>query len=114
MISPTQRSLALLRRQGALAAVVERWNSYAKVRQDLWRFGDILAATKEGIVIIQACRTDDQARRLEKIKSDTVWPKAHQWLKAGGKIEVWGWAIRGAQGTRKRATLTITEVVEGC
>ena len=122
MISPTQRSLAYLRRRGALCAVVERFNAFVTrpdggkgVRMDLWSFGDILAVEpgRRGALLIQVCHVGDQARRLEKIKSPKVWAKAKVWLAAHNRIEVHGWAIRGAQGTRKRATLTITEVVEG-
>jgi len=122
VISPTQRSLAYLRRRGALCAVVERFNAFVTrpdggkgVRMDLWSFGDILAVEpgRRGALLIQVCHVGDQARRLEKIKSPKVWAKAKVWLAAHNRIEVHGWAIRGAQGTRKRATVTITEVVEG-
>src|SRR5271167_4627948 len=42
-ISPTQRSLKLLRERGWTCQVVERWNQWAKVRQDLFGCLDILA-----------------------------------------------------------------------
>src|SRR5438552_4401823 len=106
-----------------MVATVERWNSWVQrpdggrgVRQDLWGFIDIIAVFPDstaGVLAVQCCRTEDQTRRLNKIKSPKIWAKAKLWLEAGNRIEVHGWAIRGAQGTRKRATLTITEVVEG-
>ena len=52
MSSPTQRSLAMLKRLGYAACVVERWNQYAKVRQDALGFIDILAAGDGGILAI--------------------------------------------------------------
>ena len=41
--SPTQRTLKRMRESGdyVLVQVVEKWNSWAKIRQDLWNF-DIL------------------------------------------------------------------------
>ena len=41
-MSPTQRSLAHLKALGYQARVVEKWNPFAKVRQDLFG-GDVLA-----------------------------------------------------------------------
>lgn len=43
MSSPTQRTLAALRKLGYLAAVVEKWNHGAHIRQDLFGFIDVLA-----------------------------------------------------------------------
>src|SRR5438445_5614490 len=119
MMSPTQRSLAHLRRRGALCAVVERFNAFVTrpdggkgVRMDLFGFIDVLAVEPghRGVLAVQCTRTDDQARRLDKIKSPKVWAKAKVWLQAHNRIEVHGWAKRGEE---KRWTLTITEVVEG-
>lgn len=103
--SPTQRSLELLRKRGYLAQVVERWNQYARVRQDVFGFGDILACggcvagmTKE-IVLVQTTTSTNMAARQKKIEAE---PKALCWLQAGGKIIVHGWALRGARGKPKR------------
>lgn len=41
-MSPAQRSLAALKQLGYRAKVVEKWNPFAKIRQDLFG-GDILA-----------------------------------------------------------------------
>ena len=111
MISPTQRSLAHLRRRGALAEVVERYvkTPAGGFRRDLFRCIDIIALDG-GILGIQACRADDAATRMGKIRSDKVWPKAARWLKEGGKLEVWGWALRGPENTRKRWTLKVEPV----
>lgn len=42
-MTPTQRSLILLRKLGYLPAVVEKWNPATKVRHDLFGCVDILA-----------------------------------------------------------------------
>ena len=41
--SPTQLSLKKLREEGYIVAVVEHWNSFARIRQDLFGFIDLLA-----------------------------------------------------------------------
>ena len=40
--SPTQRSLKLMRERGYLCEITERWNPFAKIRQDLFHFVDVL------------------------------------------------------------------------
>lgn len=106
-MSPTARSLAHLRKHGAIAAVVERFNPGARVRQDLFGFIDIVALepTKQGVLAIQACVTGDQSKRLQKIREE---PRALAWLAAGNRIAVYGWAKRGARGKRKLWTLSET------
>jgi len=110
-MSPTARSLLYLRRRGCLAATVERWNAYAKVRQDLFGFGDILAASDgpylRGALIVQACVTGDQSKRLEKIRTN---PKARRWLKAGNHIQIMAWSKRGQREKRKLWSLSLTTV----
>ena len=68
-ISPTQRTLKRLKDSDeyALVQVVEKWNAWAKIRQDLWCF-DILAITKEGdTVAIQVTTKDNMSARINKI-----------------------------------------------
>ena len=88
--SPTQRTLAELRKMGVpLIQIVERWNAFARIRQDLFGFIDILAIDADGTVLaIQATSRDNVAARVAKIaESDAViWVR-----KAGWQIEVWGW-----------------------
>lgn len=119
-MSPTARSLAVLRKEGWTAGVVERWNPGARVRQDFLGFADILAVRPiafiegqgtraDGVLAVQACVTGDQSKRLAKIQQE---PKAAVWRAAGNTIEVWGWAKRGPRGKRKVWTLTRT-VVDG-
>lgn len=45
--SPTQKAGALLKRLGYLVTITERWNAFAKIRQDAWGFVDLIAI-KEG------------------------------------------------------------------
>jgi hypothetical protein len=89
--------------------VVEKWNPHAKIRQDLFGFIDVVALEpgKRGVLAVQACRTDDQSTRIAKIHAE---PRAAVWLKAKNRIQVIGWAKRGPQDTRKRWTVSITDI----
>ena len=48
--SPTQLSLKLMKERGYLCQIVERWNAFAKIRQDLFGFVDVLCVSKDGVV----------------------------------------------------------------
>lgn len=99
-VSPTQRSLKMLRELGFTAAVTEKWNPHAKIRQDLFGVIDILGI-REGIGIlgVQACSRTDHARRRDKCLAE---PKLRKWLEAGGRFEIWSWSLMGKAGKVKR------------
>lgn len=98
MSSPTQRSLALLRRQGWTAQVVERFCSFSKRRVDLFGFVDIIACNGSRIIAVQATTASHQAARIDKIKAE---PRALVWLDSQGDIYVHGWSKKGPRGKRK-------------
>ena len=88
-MSPTARSLGLLRREGYLAEVVEHWVPYGNVRRDLFGFGDILAVHRSGrVLIVQATTRPNVSARLKKARSRT---ELACWLSAGCAFEVHGW-----------------------
>lgn len=89
-MTPTQRTLAALRKLGHQVAIVERWNQYAKIRQDLFGFIDIVCLTPTAIIGIQCTSGTNVAARVKKICNECN-PVARAWLQAGGQIEVWGW-----------------------
>ena len=86
--SPTQRTLAELRKRGYLAAVVERWNAYAKIRQDLWGLIDVIGVRDNETIAIQTTSGDHVAERVQKIADSD---KAPILRRAGWSIVVWGW-----------------------
>jgi hypothetical protein len=93
MSSPTQRSLAHLREQGYNAAVVEKWNPHARIRQDLFGFIDILAIREGETLGVQACSGTDVSKRIAKIAAhDNVGAVRA----AGWRIEVHGWRKNAA------------------
>lgn len=101
-MSPTQRSLAHLKDLGYLARVVEKWNHFAKVRQDLFG-GDILALKPgEPVLIIQATTGSNHAARRAKLEIAGFIPL---WKGAGASLEIWSWAKQGPRGQRKTWTV---------
>ena len=85
--SPTQRSLEYLREQGYFCAIVEKWNSFTKQRQDLWGWCDILAIRENEVLAVQVTSTG-VAERIKKIEDSTTVAFVR---KAGIRIEVHGW-----------------------
>ena len=85
-LSPTQRSLAYLREQGYLVAIVERWNPHARIRQDLWGWCDLLAIRKNEVLAVQvtASAVSERIRKIQE--SETVTAVRD----AGIRIEVHG------------------------
>ncbi len=104
-MNPTERSLRWLREQGWLPGVVERWNQFARVRQDLYGFVDVVAVKPgEKTLAIQACRGADVSTRLAKIRTHDPEAKpgrcphcnARVVLAAGWRIVVHGWRLNAA------------------
>ena len=97
-MSPTARSLQHLRALGYRAQVVERWNPFAKIRQDL--FGGNIVALKSGepVLVVQATSATNHAARRTKLEEQGF---AALWTGAGARLEIWSWAKAGARGTRK-------------
>ena len=106
-MSPTQRTLAELRRLGYLAAVVEHWNPHARIRQDLFGCIDVLAigprveladpyvlvpVRHDGpltiTLAVQATSGSNVAARIEKLTASPALPRL---IAAGWRVEVWGW-----------------------
>jgi len=87
-VSPTQRSLALLRERGYLCQIVEHWNPWARIRQDLFSIGDILCLRDEETLLVQTTSRANINARVKKISECEHLPAI---LRAGWKIEVHGW-----------------------
>lgn len=100
--SPTARSLAELKKLGFYAQVVEKWNPFARVRQDLFGVIDIVVICPNGILGIQATSGPNHSARREKALAE---PRLLKWLEAGGSFEVWSWAKQGPRGGKKVWTL---------
>lgn len=86
--SPTQRSLKIMRERGFTCEITERWNPFAKIRQDLFGFVDILCI-KEGVTVaVQTTSYSNTNARINKIKSLESYETVKQ---AGWIVLVHGW-----------------------
>jgi hypothetical protein len=91
MSSPTSRTLERLRKAGWTAQVTERWNAYAKIRQDLFGCIDIVAvkAGEVGVLGVQCTSRSNQSSRVKKCYASPIMAT---WLEARNSLQVWGWA----------------------
>ena len=104
MSSPTARTLQLLRREGYLAAVAEKWNPHSRTRADLFGFADVLAVRAGAPVLaVQATSASNHAARVRKARD---LPAMRVWLAAGCAFEVWSWAKRKGRWAVRRQALT--------
>ena len=106
-MSPTQRTRKELHRLGIISQITEHWNPFAKLRQDLFGFIDILAIdskNKKTIGIQCTSRANHNARK-QKILDSVL---AKEWLLCGNKIEVWSWGkLKKSGWTLKKEEISI-------
>ena len=86
--SPTSRTKKMLQNLGYTVAITERWNQWAKIRQDLFGFIDLIAIRKNEIVGVQTTTMANKGARVDKILG---LPEAKYWLESGAKIQVICW-----------------------
>lgn len=98
-MSPTQRSLAHLRKAGYTVAIVEHFNHIIRIRQDLFGFADLLAF-RQGVppMLVQTTDATSASKRRAKILAN---PIARSWVMAGFEIVLHAWGKRGKRGERK-------------
>ena len=107
MASPTQRSKKHMEQLGYTVAIVEKWNQYAGIRQDLYGFIDLLCMKAgAGFVGVQTTST----RVKERIDKINASPLAKIFLAAGGRIICHGWSLKGKAGKRKTYQLREVEI----
>ena len=119
MTSPGQRTLERLRKEGYMVDIVEKLNAHARIRQDLYGFIDVLACHPEhGFLAVQCTSGANTASRVTKIREERR-ENAINFLKAGGRIEVWGWrklkVKRGGKAVRWEPaikTVTLEDLLE--
>lgn len=87
-ISPTELTLRKLRADGYTAQVVEHWNSFARVRQDLFGVVDVIGLRGEETLAVQATSATNVSARIRKIADAPALPAIRE---AGWRFEVWGW-----------------------
>lgn len=106
MGSPTQRTLKSLRDDGYIAEVVERWNAFARIRQDLFGIIDVVAVKEgvNGVVGVQTTSYSNVSARIKKALENKALPV---WVKAGNRFVVHGWK-KGLRGEAALRTVEFT------
>lgn len=95
-----QRSLKHLKAQGYTCQIVEKWNPWAKIRQDLFGIID-LVAIKDGQKGVLGIQTTSGANHSARVNKALVEPNLALWKASGNRFVVQSWAKRGARGQRK-------------
>lgn len=91
-MSPTQRTMKLLRDQGQICWVVERFIAQAGPhgkRIDLFNIIDIIALTANSTIGIQSCGSDFAAH-LEKLTVEKA-EETITWLTGPRELHLYGW-----------------------
>lgn len=79
-----------MRNQGYVVAVVEHWNSFVKIRQDLFGFADLIAFKDKVVLLVQTTSDANVSARRKKVEDN---PISALWLSSprSRKVEVHGW-----------------------
>lgn len=110
-VSANGMSLAYCRERGWVPATVEQRVPHTFITRDLFGFIDIVVLDgKRGLLGVQATTGDHTGHRIDKINDTSpegVRPAALAWLRAGLRLEVWGWRKRNDRtpGAKKVWTL---------
>ena len=86
--SPLQRSKKALEEQGYTVAIVERWNPWAKVRQDLFGIIDLLCVKQGKTLGVQVTTMNHKQPHIGKM---TAHPNLYRLLDAKWEIELHSW-----------------------
>jgi len=100
-MSPVQRTLDWLRKHGYEAAKTEHWNHFAKRRQDLYGFVDVLAVNADQLLAIQCSDDAHHAGHKAKILKN----KAARLLAYHAEVEIWSWGLKLTRERRKDGLL---------
>ncbi len=113
MSSPTQLSLAHLRKTCSHVAVVEKWIPCSPmgfkgriIRLDLWGF-DLACLRGSEMVLVQTTTRGNMNARIKKLAD---MPTTEALRMAGIRLLVHGWSKKGAMGKRKLWTLEEVDV----
>lgn len=87
-VTPTQRSLKLMRERGYFCWIVEYWHAFARQRKDLWGFADVLCLGDNEIIAVQTTSMSNVSARVKKIAEHENVGFVR---KAGVRILVHGW-----------------------
>lgn len=86
--SPLQRSKKLLEDEGYTIAIVERWNPWAKVRQDLFGIIDLLCIKEGQTLGVQVTTLGHKQPHIDKMEAH---PNLNKLLQAGWAVTLHSW-----------------------
>ena len=92
--SPTQLTLAHMRKLGYLSWITEHWCSFTRKRKDLWTICDVLCLKDDEVCAVQTTSYSNISARVKKI---TECEYTETLRKANIRIEVHGWRKVGNQ-----------------
>ena len=105
-MSPTARSLKLLRSWGYVADICERWVPHVNIRRDLFGGFDLIGVNvaERQTWLVQCTSLGNLSSRVKKIRS---LPVTGDLLRGGLILECWGWSQRenGGKWQVKRVRL---------
>jgi len=106
-LTPTARSKQELQKRGYRVAIVEHWNAFAKIRQDLFGCIDILAV-KEGetLLAVQVTSNAHAAARIAKSQEFAIL-----WNTTGNRFVLHAWAPLRTAGTKKQRRYELKEIL---
>lgn len=104
-MSPIEKTLKLYRSSGWHCEVQERWNHYAKIRQDMLGFIDIYAMHENGRTLaIQVTTLTNMAAHHNKILNE---PRAKMFLKnPNNDIVLIGWETKNNKVKYREVKIT--------
>lgn len=102
----TPKSKAALEALGYAVARVEHWNSWARIRQDLFGMFDLLGVGPNGTIAVQVTSADNVSARVRKIRASTLLPAV---LAAGWVVQVHGWYKDGRRWDYSVTRITAPE-----
>ena len=108
--TPAQLTLAYMKKHGFTCAITERWNAFAKVRQDLFGGIDIVAIRK-GVTGVTGIQCTTKHNMVERIKKIVALPQMRTWLEANNYLFVIGWyqETKGGRWMFSRVELRLNE-----
>ena len=107
--SPTQRTIKELKKLGYTPAIVERWNAFARIRQDLYGIIDIVAI-KEGIPGVLGIQCTSWGNGSSRKRKSLENQNLSAWCGSGNVFEIWEWGKKGPRGKAKRWIVKITQM----
>lgn len=87
-MTPSQRSIKLLREQGYQVANVESYNAFTKRKHDLYGCIDLLAIGNGETLAVQVTSKSNMKARINKIADADAFPEM---LRSKWRVIVHGW-----------------------